>query len=85
MRPLTDYERQIRGINRIRNKVINATRRVVCYNQPIYNDARVEPPEYIGLQLTVRDASVVAQVQPMYSNAAILIVDSDDSRLYVTQ
>ena len=83
MRPLTDYERQIRGINRIRNKVINATRRVVCYNQPIYNDARVEPPEYIGLQLTVRDASVVAQVQPMYSNAAILIVDSDDCKLHI--
>ena len=80
MHPLTDYERQIQDINRIRNKVINATRRVVCYNQPIYNDARVEPPEYIGLQLTVRDATVVTQVQQMYSNAAILIVDSDDCK-----
>lgn len=83
MHPLTDYERQTRSVNRIRDKVINATRRVVCYNQPIYNDARVELPEYIGLQLAVRDATVVTQVLPMYSNATILIVDSDDRTLHI--
>ena len=85
MLPPTDYERQIRGINRIRDKVINATSRIVCYNQLIYNDARVEPPEYIGLQLAVRDATVVTQVLPIYSNATILIVDSDDCMLHILE
>ena len=82
MAPLTDYEAQTRSFNRISNRNITELSRVVCYNQSIYNDARVEPPEYIGLQLGIRQATVVAQVEPMYSNAAILILDSDDCMLH---
>ena len=80
MAPLTDYEEQTHSFNHISNTIITELSRVVCYNQSIYNDARVEPPEYIGLQLGIREATVVAQVEPMYSNAAILILDSDDSK-----
>ena len=79
--PQTDYEEQTRSQNRIRNEVISAKRRVVCYDQPIYNDARLELMEYAGLQLDVREATVdLVLVQEHYDNAAILIVD-DDSQL----
>ena len=81
-----DYEEQIRGINRIRNTVINsiATRRVVCYKQHIYDDIRLEMSEYIGLTLAVRDASVHTEVKPFYDEVAIQIVD-DDSKYIVSQ
>ena len=77
----SDYEEQIRGINGIRDTVINYTRRIVCYNQPIYNDLRLEVSEYAGLTLTVWDSSVPTLVQTPYNNTAILIID-DDSKLY---
>ena len=78
--PLTDYEEQTPLFNRISSKKITTTSRNVCYNQSIYNDVQVEPPEYIGLRLSIRDATIVAQVEPMYSNATIVILD-DDSKL----
>ena len=77
MAPLTDYEEQIRGINRIRNTVINATRRIICYSQTIYDDVRLEMSEYAGLTLAIRDASVLTEVQPMYDFVAIEIIDDD--------
>ena len=82
MAPLTDYEEQTRSQNIIRNILINATRRVICYDQPIYNDERLELSEYAGLQLDVREASVdLVLVQKRYDNAAILIVDDDGELL----
>ena len=81
MGPLTDYEEQTRSQNLIKNVVINATRRIICYDQSIYNDERLESMEYVGLQLDVREASVdFVQVEEQYDNAAILILD-DDSQL----
>ena len=81
MAPMTDYQEQTRSRNIIRNILINATGRIICYDQPIYNDARLELMEYAGLQLDVREASVdLVLVQEQYDNAAILIVD-DDSQL----
>ena len=81
MHPRTDYEEQIRGINYIRNTVINTTRKVTCYNQTIY-DVRLEMSEYAGLTLAVRDATVLTLVQPMYDEVAIQILD-DDSKLHL--
>ena len=76
--PQTDYQEQTRSQNHIRNMVINATRRVICYDQPVYNDESLELSEYAGLQLSVRDASVgLVLVQEQYDNAAILILDDD--------
>ena len=68
----------------MRNILINATRRVVCYDQIIYNDARLELSEYAGLQLSVREASVgLVLVQEQYDNAAILIVDDDSESIAI--
>ena len=79
MAPLTDYEEQTRSRNRIRNMFINSTKRTICYDQPIFNDNRLELSEYAGLQLNIRDASVgLVVVQEKYDNAAIWIVDDDD-------
>ena len=77
MAPMTDYEEQIRGINHIRNIDINATRRIICYNQPIYDDMRLEMSEYAGLTLDIRDSSVFTVVRPMYDQVAIEILDND--------
>ena len=80
--PLTDYEEQTRSRNRIRNMFINSTKRTICYDQPIFNDNRLELSEYAGLQLNIRDASVsLVVVQEQYDNAAIRIVDDDDRQL----
>ena len=57
MAPLTDYQEQTISQNIIRNILINETRRVICYDQPIYNDERLELMEYAGLQLNVREAT----------------------------
>ena len=83
MAPFTDYQEQTRSRNIIRETLINATRRVICYDQPIYDDEHLELMEYAGLQLDVREATVdLVLVQERYDNAAILIVD-DDSQLLI--
>lgn len=81
--PFSDYEQQFSGFNRIRDTYINATRRVICYNQPIYNDVRVEPSEYLGMTLGVRDSTILTNVDPEFDQVAIKIVDDDGkSKLY---
>ena len=50
---------------------------MVCYDQIIYDDERVEPLEYLGLKLAVLDSSVRTQVDPATCDAAIAIVDQD--------
>ena len=85
MTQFTDYEEQTRSRNHIRNILINATRRVICYDQSIYNDVRLELMEYVGLQLDVREASIdLVLVQEQYDNAAILILDDDSQLLLQT-
>ena len=74
---MTDYEEQIRGINHIRNTVINATTRNICYNQTIYDDMRLEMSEYVGLTLTVRDSSVRTEINATYDQVTIQILDDD--------
>ena len=81
MIPTSDYEQQVLGFNDIRDRIINSTRRVVCYNQIIYDDTHLEPAEYIGLTLAITYDTVPTTVQPMYDQAAILILDSDSKAL----
>ena len=89
MNPLADYEEQTSPFfSRISNTAINATRTIICYNQPIYDDMRLEPIEYVGLELSansekhfINPSSVLTIVQPMYDNSVIYIVD-DDSKLF---
>ena len=77
--PFSDYEQQQLLSNRIRNIGINATRRVICYDQPIYDDMRLEVAEYFGMTLTVQMAhtTVRTDVRNMYDQVAILILDDD--------
>ena len=82
MAPLTDYAQQTIGTNaidgrRIRENEPNEIRRIVCYDQPIYDDECLEEDEWLGLTLGVDDATVLTVVQPMYDQAAILIQDND--------
>ena len=76
----SDYEQQQLLSNRIRDIGINATRRVICYDQPIYDNMRLEVAEYFGMTLTVQGmppTTVLTEVRPMYDQVAIMIVDDD--------
>ena len=75
----TDYAEQTFGVNAIDDQVINATRRVVCYNQPIYDDGRLEVSEYAGLTLDVVQhvTTVLTEVQDLYDFVSIRILDDD--------
>ena len=87
MIPFSDYEQQQLLSNRIRNIGINATRRIICYDQPIYNDMRLEVSEYFGMTLTVQGmppTTVLTEVRPMYDQVTILIVDDDGEKFYMS-
>ena len=75
----TDFAQQTLAINVIDDIIINATRRIICYNQPIYEDVRLELDEYAGLTLGVNNAmtTVLTIVELMYDQVSILIQDND--------
>ena len=82
----SDYAQQTSAVNAIDDSPISEAMRLICYNQTIYNDVRLELNEYMGLTLGVRDYSltrVLTFVQLTYDEASILIVDND-SKFYVT-
>ena len=78
--PGRDYTEQTIGSNLIANEEINEFMKIVCYNQPIVDDERVEESEYIGLALAVRNATTITLVQQMYDYAVIKILDDDNSK-----
>ena len=78
MIPFSDYEQQQLLSNRIKSIGINATRRVICYDQPIYDDMRLEVAEYFGMPPT----TVLTEIRPMYDQVAILILDNDGENTY---
>ena len=78
----TDYAQQTLASNAIDNEIIrendyNTIRRVVCYDQPIYDDVHLEDDEWLGLKLGVERSSSPTNVRLMYDEAAILILDND--------
>ena len=77
----TDYAEQTFGVNAINDELINATVRIICYDQPIYDDGRLEVSEYAGLTLGVDDnilfTTVRTEVQDLYDFASIRILDDD--------
>ena len=77
----TDYAEQTFDVNAINDQMINATRRIICYNQPIYDDGRLEVSEYAGLTLDVDDSiyftTARTEVQDLYNFASIKILDDD--------
>ena len=78
---MTDYAQQTVAVNAIDDETITELMRIVCYDQPIYEDMHPEGDEWLGLTLGVDRSSVLTNVQPMYDQAAILIQDND-GRLY---
>ena len=72
----TDFAQQTPHVNVIDDTLITQEMRVLCYNQPIYDDVRLEPNEYAGLTLGVI-ATVLTEVKAMYDQAFILILDND--------
>ena len=84
----TDFAQQWRFVQAIDDVTITEQMRIVCYNQPIYEDLRLEFDEYMGLTLEVNQvgATVLTLVRPMYDEASILIVDNDsESPCIVTE
>ena len=82
MAPLTDYAAQTIWTNAIDDETIrenepNEIRRIVCYDQPIYDDDCLEEDEWLGLTLDVDRETVLTIVRPMYNQSAILIQDND--------
>ena len=79
----TDYAEQTFGVNAINDELINATMRMICYDQPIYDDGRLEVSEYAGLTLDVDDnilfTTVRTEVQDLYDFVSIRILDDEDS------
>ena len=79
----TDFAQQTRAFNVIDNTIITEERKIICYNQPIYDDPCVEPDEYAGLTLGVIDendedrTTILTILEPMYDQSAILILDND--------
>ena len=78
---MTDFSQQTVGVNEIDAEIILQEMRIVCYDQPIYEDMRVEGDEWLGLTLDVDRASVATTVRLMYDQAAILIQDNDSKKL----
>ena len=79
----SDYAKQTSAVNAIDDSPISEAMRLICYNQTIYNDVRLELNEYMGLTLGVSLTRVLTFVQLTYDEASILIVDND-SKFYVT-
>ena len=79
----TDFAQQTRAVNVIDRIIITEERRLICYNQPIYDDPCLEPDEYAGLTLGVIDeddfdrTTVLTEVEPLCDQVSILIVDND--------
>ena len=73
----SDYAQQTRSVNAIDDILISELRRVICYNQSIYDDLIVELNEYAGLTLGVSNNRFTTLIKLRYDQAAILILDND--------
>ena len=78
----TDFAQQTLAVNVIDDTFIIYGMRLICYNQPIYDDMHVELDEYAGLTLGVIDndnvlTTIPTRMEPMYDQVSILIVDND--------
>ena len=76
----SDFHHQTAAINLIDDFLIREQMRIVCYNQTIYDDLRLEANEYAGLTLGVEDypqTTVLTLVKELFDQASILILDND--------
>ena len=80
MAPMTDYEQQTQTNNHMRATPITETSRVICYKQIVYDDRQVEPVEYIGLSMNIRESTALTIVNSIYGQTSIKIIDNNDSK-----
>ena len=69
---------------RLGNTPISQTSRIVCYDQVIYDDSRIEETEYMGLTLDVHLAVIHTKIAVDYHYSAIAIVDDDSEHLCIS-
>ena len=80
MIPGSDYAQQIIAVNATDDFLIHEFRKIICYNQTIYDDLRLEMNEYAGLTLGVeynQQTTVLTFVKDVYDQSSILILDND--------
>ena len=84
----SDYAQQTQYFNSIDNEKIGESEdgseviRIVCYDQPIYDDSCLEADEWLGLTLDVDRSSVTTFVKVMYEQASIVIQDQDSELIF---
>ena len=83
MEELADFRPPVQFFNPIRLKVITETNRVICYNQIIYGDVRLEEDEYFSLILLAQDrTSIISLLDPQHDSSVIRIIDDDGRSHY---
>ena len=76
----SDFQQQTAAVNLIDDIFISELMRIVCYNQTIYDDLRLEATEYAGLTLGVEDnpqTTTLTFINELFDQASIFIVDDD--------
>ena len=63
------------------NMVITERNRVICYNQTIYDDIRMEEDEFFSLTLIVQDISMKTTIVNPECNTSVVTIVDDDSML----
>ena len=81
MAPRTDYEEETPRFSTIRDTDITEVRRMICYEQVVYDDLRLEMEEYVGLALVPDDIDTVVETEPQYNESVVIIID-DDSKCF---
>ena len=81
MAPRTDYKEEIQKFSTIKDTDITRERRMICYEQVIYDDLRLEMEEYAGLTLVADDSDTVVETEPLYDDSVFIIID-DDSKCF---
>ena len=80
--PLADYPPPLEGrTEQIKDIPITQTTRVVCYNQILYDDEKVEGDEYFRIKLIIQSGSTAGTIiQSSHSSAVVRIVDNDSKQ-----
>ena len=81
MAPRTDYEEETSRFSTIRDTDITEFKRMICYEQVVYDDLRLEKEEYVGLALVPDDLDTVVETEPLYNESVVIIID-DDSKCF---
>ena len=81
MAPRTDYEEETSRFSTIRDINITEFERMICYEQVVYDDLRLEKEEYAGLTLVPDDLDTVVETEPLYDDSVFIIID-DDSKCF---